>query len=131
MKKFIFLVALASIFGCTSIQTPHESADQVPASRIYSNSKKSDAQLVMLLKPRLEGFCKVSLLIDGRRAADFLPGEIAYFGTTFGTHFLEVLPLANCTNFKPSSTMINMKSGDALLMVITPSAIESVSPYRG
>ncbi|WP_426108749.1 hypothetical protein [Pseudomonas sp. TWR1-1-4] len=127
MKKFIFLVALASIFGCTSIQTPHERADPVPAARIYSNSKKSDAQLVMLLKPRLEGFCKVSLLIDGRRAADFHPGEISYFGTTFGKHFLEVQPVANCTSFKSSSTTINVKSGDALLMVITPSAIEPVS----
>lgn len=127
MKKFIFLVALASLFGCTSIQTPHERADQVPASRIYSNSKKSDAQLIMLLKPQLEEFCKVSLLIDGKRAADFYPGETAYFGTTFGTHFLEVQPASNCTNFKPSSTTINMKSGDARLMVITPSAMDSAS----
>lgn len=127
MKKFIFLVALASLFGCTSIQTPHERADQVPASRIYSNSKKSDAQLIMLLEPRLEAFCKVRFLIDGRRAADFHLGEISYFGATFGTHFLEAQPVANCTNFKPSSTTVNMKSGDAVLMVITPSAIDSVS----
>lgn len=127
MKKFIFLVALASLFGCTSIQTPHERTDQVPASRFYSNAKKSDAQLIILLKPRLEGFCKVSLLMDGRRAADFYSGETAYFGTTFGTHFLEVQPASNCTNLKPSSTTINMKSGDARLMVITPSGIESIS----
>lgn len=127
MKKFIVLVALASLFGCASIHTPHESADQVPAFRIYSNSKKSDAQLVMLLMPRLEGFCKISFLTDGKRSADFHPGAIAYFGTMFGMHFLEAQRVANCTNFKPSSTTVNMKSGDALLRVITPSAIDSVS----
>lgn len=127
MKKFIFLVALASLFGCTPIQTSDEGADPVPASRIYNYSKKSDAQLVVLLKSKLNAVCKVSFLIDGNPAADFQAGEIASFGVTFGTHSLEIRPSASCTGLKPSSTTIKMKSGDALMVVITLSAIESVN----
>lgn len=127
MKKFIFLVAVTSLFGCTSMQASHEGANRVPASRIYNYKKKSDAQLVVMLESRLEAACSVRFMLDGKPAVDLHAGEIAYLGTTFGTHFLEAQPGAGCTNFKRSQTKITMKSGDALLKVVTPSAIESVS----
>ncbi|NWB24099.1 hypothetical protein HX824_26075 [Pseudomonas sp. D4002] len=126
MKKFIFLVAVVSLCGCTSMKISHESADRVPASRIYNYSKKSDAQLAVMLGSRLEAGCGVRFLLDGKPAADFYPGEIAYFGLTLGAHFLEAQPGASYTKFKPSQAKVNMKSGDALLKVMTSSAIESV-----
>ncbi len=127
MKKFIFLVVLASLIGCTSMQTSHEDADPLPASRLYNYSKRSDAQLVIMLESRLEAVCRVRFLIDGKPAADFYAGEIAYFGVTVGAHFLEAEPSAGCTNFKRSQTKIDMKSGDALLKVVKPSAIEPIN----
>jgi hypothetical protein len=59
MKTFIFLVALNSLFGCTSMQTSHEGANRVPASRIYNYTKKSDAQLVVMLGSQIEAACSV------------------------------------------------------------------------
>lgn len=109
MKKFIFLVALTSLFGCTSMQTSHEGANRVPASRIYNFTKKSDAQLVVMLESRLEAACSVRFLSDGKPAADLHAGEIAYLGMTFGAHFLEAQPGAGCTNLKRSQTRITMK----------------------
>lgn len=127
MKKFIFLVAPTSLFGCTSIQKSHEGTNRAPASRIYNYTKKSDAQFVVMLESRLEAVCSVGFLVDGKPAADLHVGEIAYLGMTFGAHSLEAQPGAGCTNLKRSQTRITMKSGDALLKVITPSAIQSVS----
>lgn len=126
MKKLIFLVVLALLTGCTSMLGATEDANRVPASHLYNYSKKSDALLVVMLESRLETGCRIRLIIDGKPAADFFSGEIAYFGVTIGAHVLEAQPNAKCTKFEASQTKVNMKAGDALLKVITASAIESV-----
>lgn len=127
MKKLIFLVLPAVLTGCTSMLSAPEDANRVPASRLYDYSKKSDALLVVMLESKFETGCRIRLVIDGKPAADFFGGEIAYFGVTIGAHVLEAQPNAKCTKFEASQTKVNMKAGDVLLKAITASAIEPVA----
>lgn len=127
MKKLISLVVLALLTGCTSRLGAPEDINRVPESRLYDYSKRSDALLVVMLESRLETGCRIRLIIDGKPAADFFGGEIAYFGVTIGAHVLETQPNAKCTKFEASQSKVNMKAGDALLEVITASAIKPVA----
>lgn len=131
MKKIIFLMVLSSFTACTLVPKSAEDADLVPASRMYGYSKKSDAQLVVMLDYARDGGCIIRLSIDGKPAADFSNGEIAYFGVTIGTHKLVAQPLAKCSKSQVTDETINVKAGDALLRRITGSVIEpSPLPYR-
>ncbi|SDO15160.1 hypothetical protein SAMN04489798_2168 [Pseudomonas arsenicoxydans] len=65
------------------------------------------------------------LSIDGKLAADFFNGEIAYFGLTMGTHKIVAQPLKKCAKSERSEEAINVKAGDALLRRIAGTGIES------
>jgi hypothetical protein len=126
MKKFIFLMVIASLSACTSTPKLTENGDPVPPSRLYGYSKKSDAQLVVIHDSVLEGGCMIRLSIDGKPAADFFNGEIAYFGLTMGTHKLVARPLTKCKKSELSEEAINVKAGDALLRRIAGTTIQSI-----
>lgn len=126
MKKFIFLLLLASLSGCASMQRSSEDADPVPASRLYGYSKKSDAQLFVILDSEFKRGCMIRLFIDGKPAADFSRGEMTYFGITIGTHKLLALPLAECANSALNEVEIHVKAGDALVRCIAGTAIEPI-----
>jgi len=93
MRKLLGAVLLVLLAGCSTTPIPSESADPVPAERLYANQQKSDGDATLVVT-RDNGFvgsaCNTRLMIDGRLVAEIGEGETAKFYIPAGDIILGV-----------------------------------------
>lgn len=128
MKYLLLIAALLAIAGCAPTPISADQAEPIPPDRIFANSQKSDAELVVTRDSGFAGSgCTIRFYIDGKPAADFHSGEVARFGVSAGQHTLAAEPIRICGGSGIGEAEVTVKAGDTVRRRIAGASVTPTS----